>query len=536
MNVLDEVETERPSFPDRIQYRRLRAPQANGQTLQIPTFRDIDQTFTSNLATVLKLRNVPIAATTLGKLTDQARQEIIRIATARVQQYSDVKFESLVNKPIVMSGHQPKLFHPGVWYKNFSLSELGSRLDATPINLVVDNDICGVAAIQVPRFHDQQASLHSIPFDDVGDNLPFEARNIENMDVFKSFGSRVRAAIAPMVDRPIIVPLWNKAKDLTLPSMSMGDALARCRHALELDSGLRTLEVLLSEIASTAAFATFAWHLIEHREQFLKSYNEALLEYRRIHKIRSNSHPVPELETQDEWCEVPFWIWPTESAVRGRLFVRERSSGYELTNRRGLSVHLDSKSFADQFLDLSNQGVAIRPKALTNTMFCRLVLSDLFLHGIGGAKYDQLTDVIIEDFFGVAPPEYMTLTATMKLPAPVPLAYPNQVTDIKQTLRELRFHPETQLDNLDESSEPWVQQKHEWIKKVGSGSRLERHQAIESANLNLQPALEPKRVKLVERKQVLESQLRNSQILGSREFSFCLFPLELVDELKKMAS
>ena len=49
-------------------------------------------------------------------------------------------------------------------------------------------------------------------------------------------------------------------------------------------------------------------------------------------------------------------------------------------------------------------------------MFARLFLCDLFIHGIGGAKYDQMTDAIIERFFGFAPPDYLTVTATAKLP------------------------------------------------------------------------------------------------------------------------
>ncbi len=51
-------------------------------------------------------------------------------------------------------------------------------------------------------------------------------------------------------------------------------------------------------------------------------------------------------------------------------------------------------------------------------MFARLVLSDVFIHGIGGAKYDQLTDAIVRRFFGVEPPGYLVATATLKLPLP----------------------------------------------------------------------------------------------------------------------
>ena len=41
-------------------------------------------------------------------------------------------------------------------------------------------------------------------------------------------------------------------------------------------------------------------------------------------------------------------------------------------------------------------GNKIRPRAITTTMFSRLFFSDVFIHGIGGAKYDTITDEIIK--------------------------------------------------------------------------------------------------------------------------------------------
>ena len=66
--------------------------------------------------------------------------------------------------------------------------------------------------------------------------------------------------------------------------------------------------------------------------------------------------------------------------------------------------------------ELAGRGIRLRTRALITTLFARLFLGDLFLHGIGGAKYDQVTDLLVERFFGVKPPGYMTLTATLRLP------------------------------------------------------------------------------------------------------------------------
>ena len=48
---------------------------------------------------------------------------------AYTSQYRDVperwqRSETLAGAPFILSGHQPEMFHPGVWYKNFVLGGL----------------------------------------------------------------------------------------------------------------------------------------------------------------------------------------------------------------------------------------------------------------------------------------------------------------------------------------------------------------------------------------------------------------------------
>ena len=60
--------------------------------------------------------------------------------------------------------------------------------------------------------------------------------------------------------------------------------------------------------------------------------------------------------------------------------------------------------------------VRIRSRALTTTLYARLFLADLFIHGIGGGKYDQLTNEIAQKFYGAELPDYLVLSATLLLP------------------------------------------------------------------------------------------------------------------------
>ena len=96
-------------------------------------------------------------------------------------------------------------------------------------------------------------------------------------------------------------------------------------------------------------------------------------------------------------------------------------------------------------------------------MFARLVLSDIFIHGIGGAKYDQLTDAIVRRFFGVEPWEYLVATATLKLPLPRHSIEEADMARIDQMLRELRYHPELYVDAT-------MRRRASWWRKSGNGS------------------------------------------------------------------
>src|SRR6185503_13399807 len=52
-------------------------------------------------------------------------------------------------------------------------------------------------------------------------------------------------------------------------------------------------------------------------------------------------------------------------------------------------------------------------------MFFRLMLADQFVHGIGGGRYDQVTDDVISRFFEIDPPRFAVTTATLYFPAAV---------------------------------------------------------------------------------------------------------------------
>ena len=188
----------------------------------------------------------------------------------------------------------------------------------------------------------------------------------------------------------------------------------------------------------------------------------------------------------------------------------------------------------EQLAQYEASGYKIRPRALITTMYSRLLLGDLFVHGIGGAKYDQLTDAIIERFFGVRAPSYMVVSATCHLPIPREEIVHDDVRRVERHLREIRFHPEVHLDE-DCLDQPEVAElvalKQRWIAATPDKKQLrQRHRDIKSVNDSLQPCLRQRREQLEQERSQLVAALRNERILRSREYAFCLFPQYVLDD------
>ena len=149
------------------------------------------------------------------------------------------------NGLIYLAGHQPQMFHPGVWFKNFALGALAKTHGATAVNLIVDNDVISDASLPVPGGSLSEPNSVRIPFDLPEPKIPFEERRIEDRELFGSFGQRVIEQITPLVADPLIAEYWPLVQERAQHGDNLGTCLAQARHQLESSflDGAETLEV-----------------------------------------------------------------------------------------------------------------------------------------------------------------------------------------------------------------------------------------------------------------------------------------------------
>src|SRR5439155_1108164 len=214
-------------------------------------------------------------------------------------------------------------------------------------------------------------------------DTPCEDRAVEDAELFASLPARVEPFVRDWPFRPLLFAWWPEVLNQRKRTPLLGERLAAGRRSLERAWGLRPLDVPLSRVCRTEAFAWFAVHLLRELPRFHADYNAAVRAYRRRHGLRSPLHPAPDLAQDGAWLETPFWAWRTGAQRRQRLWAKAADGTIEL--RAGPvtwpTLQGDAARQVLQWRQQAAAGYKIRTRALTTTLFAPLVLGDLFLHG-----------------------------------------------------------------------------------------------------------------------------------------------------------
>jgi hypothetical protein len=305
----------------------------------------------------------------------------------------------------------------------------------------------------------------------------------------------------------------------------------------------------MSRLCETESFLRFACHLLAQLPRLADVHNQVLAEYRHLYRIKSRNHPVPSLEMREEWLEAPFWVWRDEEPYRRRVFARQMGKETLLADDRGsvfatlpLSPAMDACCAVEVLRTLPSQGIRFRTRALSTTLFARLFLADTFVHGIGGAKYDEMTDRIIARFFGINPPRYATVSASLYLPFAQPFdATAEDEARLIELLRDLEQNPQRHLtpgasatiDRLldekaaliaEEDAAHAVHERSKRERRASSPRNRDRFRRLQDVTHKLAAFTALQRREVLAELDVVRGQRKANQILTNREFSFALYP------------
>lgn len=455
-----------------------------------------------------------------SELRQRARQTAVDAARNYLGESSTRSAETLL-----VAGHQPELFHPGVWVKNFALCGLAHAHGATALNLIIDNDLVKTTALRFPS----PPHVRWLRFDRWTGATPYEERTIADRDLFTTFADRAGEWLRAWPYEPLLPTFWKEVLRQSERTVNLGECFAAARRTFERAWGCANLEVPLSTLCATEPFAWFACHLLAHLPHFHSLYNAIVADYRRLHGIRDRNHPVPDLAVDGDWLEAPFWIWRSGASRRGRLFARQGSGRLELRDGdETFTLNAKPQALVREWQNLALEGIKIRSRALTTTLYARLFLGDLFLHGIGGGKYDELTDDLMRRFYDCEPPAYIVLSATRWLPLPRSAVTVDDYRRLNRKVRDVHYNPQRYFREIEgiEPLSQLVSRKQEWIARQPAtpSERRQRFRTLQSLTEALRGPLLPYENQLRQQLSQMRERLRSNAVLQRRDYAFCLFP------------
>ncbi len=421
-------------MPERlIRYDRLNTPADSGATLIEPAHVDLS----ALAAQAADVRvSAPMLDTTIAALRDELRAVLG------------------LSGPVIATGHQAEFSHAGVFAKRIACGALAARLGCAGVYVMVDSDTPKSLRVALPPEPGQsEQRFVAIPGLDANRAMAFQPP-VSAKD-WRAFFENLATAHNYRQPAPADNTLLTRYSDVWL---AQGDPIQACDGfeaadaAIEDAMGMRPLKVIrVSALSGARAFRAFVASWLLSAEKLAEIYNDAQRDYRRRHRVRTAQRPVPPLQRVDDRIETPFWI-KRAGAARRRLLIAQAGADIVLfadAERIGV-VAIDTLRRADrhdQPWPIENDGWLLRPRALSLSAFMRLFLSDLFIHGIGGAKYDEVTEQFTERGFGVALPPLACVTATLRLAAP-----PARIIELRaarRAVRDARYNPQRYIENPD---------------------------------------------------------------------------------------
>ena len=441
---------------------RLVTPRAHGGALFVPSVDDMFRALAANQR--IWTADPP---TILGRSLVHYRRSARRQILAAARAFAQAKGLSLpaacadLDAPLIVTGHQCQFFHGGILIKYLLANHLAAAAGGFALNLAVDNDAAKSAQLRLPVSHDGALAVASLP---IAPLLPEHATEQQpaptasDLALFESQLQQLPLAL-DLTDRlsTILATLHQAAAS----AESLGEFFALLNNRLIASLDRPYYDITVSRMCATEAFTAFLADMLQRHDQARSAYAQALTAYRRRHHIRNHIHPMADLAGSDHGGsqEMPFWLF-RPSGPRAGLFLRRTAAAFLLGDGHDELLELPLGLLDDPAAlqaRLSAAGLLIRPKALTLTAFARLFLADYFIHGIGGARYDQVTDDFIRRFYRCDPPAFAAASATLYLPFE-PMPTPAQLTAERAALRhrqrDLHFNPQRYLSPQQQAAEP----------------------------------------------------------------------------------
>ena len=280
-----------------------------------------------------------------------------------------------IDKPIIMTGHQAQLWHPGILAKLLAAQALAERVGGVAVWLIVDMDTNEALSLRVPVRHAGGPMTDEL----------FEFTPAEKRSERRTTGATPAVEPAPIRFGPEITPATPEiARRLGRLHETIGKHADASSVAMQATQAIfdtisevspRPVIIAPTQFARTDLFREILSIASEDPGHFAGSFNEA------VERVPDSGVAPVSLGNE----ELPMW--------------RLDEQGRRVRARAG-----DAR-----------RGEPLLPGGLLMTGLMRLAGCDLFIHGTGGRSYEPVNDLWLPGLIEGPLAPFVTATATVHL-------------------------------------------------------------------------------------------------------------------------
>lgn len=459
----------------------------------------------------------------MGLIDDAPAGEMFGRSQAEWRSFSREQLGLDAGRPIIATGHQALLWHPGILAKYMAVDAFAAAHGLAKANLIVDQHAEGFGTYDVPvRRADGALMARQIEL-----CRPRPRREVP-MGMHEAFTPpRPPSQIALALDS--IRESMDRITEAVYAHREAPNAALQMARAIErlMSRWVGPMPMVTSaDLIRTDLARRMLERMVEDPWRCAEAYNRAVA-------------AVPEaginpLLIRDDYVELPLWRIRDDGR---RMHAYDADADRSLRSGRPIAPGT-SQERQEPRPDSDRRGGAwLLPRALFMTALVRLAMCDLFIHGFGGAVYDRTMELWMNDWLGVRPGHIAVVSATLHLPLEVAEGAPISVAQASSAKRRLWHDPDLTGASLADADAPSAP-KREMLQAVNA---LPRRSAERRRQwLAMHAKLESRRgerageiAQAVGREAWALRQAGDRMVASRRDWAFPLYPQPMLDELAK---
>jgi hypothetical protein len=414
---------------------------------------------------------------------------------------------------IVATGHQAWLWHPGILAKYLAAAHAARVLDATPLAVVVDHDVHDALRLELPMRQGDRLTVLRIDLAPSRADIPSGAQPpVDPALVLTTLRGLTAATQPELVNLQPLLDAWTDLPASSSLADQVALVLGRLMRPYLGDMAL----VHASDLMDLGPARELIARMLADIGPCLRAYNQAAAEF-----PHAGIEPLP---LGPDRGELPLWYW-TPGSPRQKVHAHLATSGATLAAGAGQGIdprHLRP----DEHL---------APRALLLTALMRSAFCDLFIHGLGGAVYDRVTERWWQLWTGGELAPKTVVSADVFLPLDVPINTPEQWHRAQWWAHHLPHNIDRVAADLGAPERSWAQRKRELLTHMADDRDRPRRAGAFAQLHELNGRLAQARPGLLDaaRRDLDRTRagLANRALAARRDWCFALYPPAQLMEL-----